>query len=127
MIIASTCDNFPIINNFMSESNLTDILKIVMPLLGASITYMQPAAMSFSYVVISFFTCVQIASSGVSISSETQIVLAPLGLINLLFSLLKKIKSSNIGNKYCRSKFISPVRENRPAHSNGGISLVCGL
>lgn len=99
-----------------------------MPLLVASITSIQLAAIFFfPCVVISFFMHVEIASSGVSISSETQIVLAPLGLTNLPFSLLKKMKSSNIGNKYCGSRFISQVRENRLAVSKGGVSLVCGL
>lgn len=51
-------DNFPIINDFVSESNLADVLKIEMPHLGASITSVQPAAIFFSHVVISFFVCV---------------------------------------------------------------------
>lgn len=127
IVIASIDDNFPTTNDFVSGSNLTDSLKIGMHLLGASITSIQPAAIFFSRVVISFFMYVQIASSGVSISRETQIVLAPLGLINLLFSLLKKMKISNIGNKYCGSRFISQVRENRLAISKGGVSFACGL
>jgi len=70
---------------------------------------------------------VQIASSGVSVANETQIVLAPLGLINILFSLVKMLKSRNIGNKYHGSRSISQVREDRLAISKEGGSLVCGL
>lgn len=87
MAMVSININFPIINDFVSVFNLIDILKILLPLPEASITSVQHAATFSSCVVISFFMYVQIASSGVSISSKTQIVLAPLGLINLLFSL----------------------------------------
>lgn len=87
MAIVSIGDNFPSINDFVSVFKLTDILKILLPFLEASITSVQHAAAFFSYVVISLFMYVQIASPGVSISSEAQIVLAPLSLINLLFSI----------------------------------------
>lgn len=87
MAIVSIHDNFPTIKDFVSVFNFTDILKVLLPLPEASINSVQHAATFFPCVVISFFMYVQIASSGVSTSSEAQIVLAPLGLINLLFSL----------------------------------------
>lgn len=85
--ITSIDDNFPTINDFESMFNLTDILKILLPLSEASITSVQHAATFLFLCSYFIFMYVQIASSGVSISSETQIVLAPLGLIYLLFFL----------------------------------------
>lgn len=48
MAIVSMDDNIPTINDFVSVFNLTDILKILLPLPQASITSVQHAATFFS-------------------------------------------------------------------------------
>lgn len=47
MDIVSINDNFPTTNDFVSVLNLTDILKILLPLPEASITSVQHAATFF--------------------------------------------------------------------------------